>query len=111
MREKCPYCQSRFERSPGDTIGGVYINVALAELSALAGFFTVDAVLHPPILHQLYFWIPYVLVFCALFYRHARGLWLAVLHLTGAIYPDPDYEREYISPRHVRRGKTPQRHE
>jgi uncharacterized protein (DUF983 family) len=103
----CPYCQSRFERGSGDAVGGVYINVALAELTSVGGFFVVQRLFHPPIMVQLLIWVPYILLFVVFFYRHARGLWTGVLFITGAVYPDPDYERDYIAPNQVVRGSAP----
>lgn len=97
----CAYCGVRFERSSGDAVGGVYINVAVAEFTAMTGFFLVHTLFHPPMLAQLFIWIPYVLVFSILFYPYARGLWVGVMYLTGGIYRDPDYEREYIASSHV----------
>lgn len=96
MQSTCPYCHSRFDRASGDAVGGVYINVALAELSALAGIFLVHDLTGIPLMHQLLFWVPYVLLFTVVMYRHTRGMWLGIVYLTGGIYPDADYEREYI---------------
>ena len=79
-------------------IGSAYITILLAELSALIGFFGVQAAFAPPITTQLMFWVPYLLVFSVVFYPVARGLWVAILYLTGGVYPDPDYTREYYGP-------------
>jgi hypothetical protein len=49
-------------------------------------------------LWQLFIWVPYILAFTVLFYRRARGLWVGVMFMTGGVYPDPDYEREYFAP-------------
>jgi uncharacterized protein (DUF983 family) len=98
MEATCPYCHARFERTSGEMIGGVYINVAVAELLAVAGFFVSHALLAPPPLYQVLFWVPFVVIFSLLFYRRARGLWVAVMYLGGAVYPDPDYTREYYGP-------------
>ena len=62
------------------------------------GFFLVHEVFHPPMMLQLLFWIPYVLVFSMWLYPSARGFWVAFLYLTGGVYVDQDYEREYIAP-------------
>jgi hypothetical protein len=39
-----------------------------------------------------------VLIVSIWLYPFARGLWVAFLYLTGGVYADPDYEREYIAP-------------
>ncbi len=95
MHETCPYCQARYERGPGEALGGMYVNVALAEITALLGFFTIDALTDIPALWQLPFWVLYTVLFFVLFFRPARGMWIAVVYLTGGVYPDPDYMREY----------------
>lgn len=98
MHATCAYCQVRFARHSGDTIGGVYINVALAELTAFLGFYILHTLTGIPIIHQLLIWIPYVVIFTLAFYPLARGLWIAVTYLTGGIYADSDYTREYVAP-------------
>jgi uncharacterized protein (DUF983 family) len=95
MHATCPYCEARYERGRGESVGGAYITIALAEISALFGFFTVDALTDLAPITQLPFWILYTFVFSVLCYRPARGLWIAIVHLTGGVYPDPDYLREY----------------
>jgi uncharacterized protein (DUF983 family) len=111
MHETCPYCDVRFSRHSGDAIGGVYINVALAELSALMGFMLLHNISDIPIIHQLMLWIPYLLVFTVLFYPFARGMWISVMYLTGAIYVDPDYMREYVAPYYKRHPENPEKTE
>lgn len=98
VHETCPYCQVRFSRHAGDSIGSVYINVALAEFTAVLGFMIVHSLTDIPVMHQLLFWVPYLLVFTVVFYPFSRGLWIAIMYLTGAVYVDPDYTREYIAP-------------
>lgn len=95
----CPYCGVRFDRSPGDSIGGVYINVAIAELTSVGGFFLLEALLHPPLIVQFAIWITYILLFTIFFYRHGKGIWIGVNYLLGGIHVDQDYEREYFAPR------------
>lgn len=113
VEEKCPYCGVRFERAHGEAIGAVYINVAVGELTALTGFFIVHALTNMPIMHQLFIWIPYMLIFTVLFYPRARGLWISISYLMGEIYADMDYEYgEYIATEHRRRlDRAPHEHE
>lgn len=111
MVQTCPYCDVRFERFSGDAIGGVYINVAVTEFTSMTGFFLVNSLFHPPIMAQLFIWVPYALIFLVLFTPRAKGIWTAVMWLTGGVYADPDYTREYIAPKHVPYNRTPQEHE
>jgi len=95
MNATCPYCQSRYERGHGEALGGAYVNVVVAQITALFGFFAIDSLTHMPAIWQLPFWVLYTIIFCVLFYRPARGIWIAIVYLTGGVYPDPDYLREY----------------
>lgn len=98
LRDTCPYCDARYERGAGESIGGIYVNIIAAETTAFIGFLIVHTLFSPPITQQLMFWVPYLIVFSVLFYRRARGVWIAILYLTGAVYADPDYTREYFGP-------------
>lgn len=111
MTPICPYCHVRFERTSNEAIGGVYINLALAELTSVAGFFVTHWIFGPPIMLQLFIWIPYVLVFTLLFYRHARGLWVGVMFLMGEVYPDFDITQEYSAPEPITAGRKRPEHE
>ena len=93
MRRECDVCGVRFERRDGESVGGMYFNLGLAELIAIPGYFIVNALVHPPFVPHLIFWFVFTLVFCALFYRHARGLWVGISYLTGSVQRDADYER------------------
>ena len=78
MEKTCPICHVRFERLSGESIGG---------------FFLVDVLTDIPPIHQLLFWIPFTIVFCVLFYRHARAMWVAVAFLAGGVYTDEEEDR------------------
>jgi uncharacterized protein (DUF983 family) len=90
----CSNCGVRFERQDGESVGGMYFNLGLAELTTLGGFFIVHALFQPPFLPHIIFWVVYNIVFCALFYRHARSLWMAISFLTGGVYHDSESRNE-----------------
>src|SRR5690606_14067223 len=94
MRRHCDVCDVRFERQSGESVGGMYLNLGLAELTAIPGFFIVKALFEPPFLPHLLFWLAYTLVFCLLFYRHARGMWVSISYLSGGVQTDSDYLRD-----------------
>jgi uncharacterized protein (DUF983 family) len=101
IRETCPYCEARFERQQGESIGGTLINLSLAELLSVGGYFLSEILFQPPLLFQLVFWISFNILFIIFFYPHARGMWVAVAYLSGGVYPDPDYQQEYQRPLHA----------
>ena len=89
IRDTCPVCGARFERQQGESVGGTVINLVLAEVLSIGGFFVSQALFNPPLAFQLVFWIAFNLIFVVLFYRHARGMWVSVAYLSGDVYPDP----------------------
>ncbi len=91
MEETCPYCHVRYERRSGESIGGMFINLGLAEMLSIAGFFISQALFDPPLIFQMVFWVAFNILFVLLFYRHSRALWVAVSYLTNGVYPDPEY--------------------
>jgi uncharacterized protein (DUF983 family) len=94
VNKTCPNCGVRFERQDGESVGGMYFNLGLAEMTALGGFFLVHYLFQPPILPHLVFWLIYNILFCTLFYRHARSLWMAISYLTGGVYRDSDLQSD-----------------
>lgn len=98
LHPTCTYCDVRFARARGEMLGATYINTTLTLTLALIGFFAVEARFHPPILAQVIVWTAFCLLFPALAFRPLRGLWIAVAYLTGGVYADPDYEREWVHP-------------
>jgi uncharacterized protein (DUF983 family) len=96
MDETCPYCGARYERLSGESIGGTMINLVCAEVLSMGGYIITQAVFAPPLAFQLIFWVTFNIVFVLLFYRHARGIWTSLSFLSGNVYPDPDFQKEYI---------------
>lgn len=85
MRRQCAVCGLVFERDPGEVSGGMAINMVLTSvLGVVAVIYGTLFTSFPP--------LPMILVLCAamvvfglLFYRHARGVWVGFLYITGAI--------------------------
>ena len=98
MNETCPYCHVRFERESGESVGGMYINLSIAELLTIGGFFLVNALFHPPWIPHLAFWVIFNIAFIAVFYRHSRALWIGTSYMTGGVYADQDEPEDYVRP-------------
>lgn len=94
INKTCPYCGVRFERQSGESVGAMYINLGVAELTSLGGFFLASALFNPPFVPHAIFWVTYNILFCVLFYRHSRGLWIAINYLTGGVYKDAQIVEE-----------------
>jgi uncharacterized protein (DUF983 family) len=89
--EVCPHCGVRFERLSGESVGGMFINLGLAEILSLGGFFISQLLLKPPLLAQVIFWVSFNILFVVLFYRHSRSMWVAVAYLANELYTDEEY--------------------
>ena len=92
--EMCPHCGVRFERLSGESVGGMFINLGLAEVLSLVGFFVSQLLLKPPILAQVIFWVSFNILFVVFFYRHSRAMWVAVSYLANGLYTDEEYLRK-----------------
>jgi len=85
IRERCPHCGVVFERNPGEVTGGMAINMVLSSIIGvalaiyLAFFTTLDLAVVAAVL------LVVTLGFGLVFHRHARGLWVGVLYVTGAM--------------------------
>lgn len=90
MNPTCPDCGARFERRDGESLGGMAINLILAEVLTVGGLIITELTVQPPIVFQLLFWSVFNILFIALFYRHARGLWASVAYLSGGVYADSE---------------------
>ena len=98
MNEVCPYCHVRFERESGESVGGMYINLVLAELITIPGYFLTNALFHPPFLPLAAFWVIFNVAFVTLFYRHARAMWIGTTYLTAGLHPDSEEDQDYVRP-------------
>ncbi|MBK9746996.1 MAG: DUF983 domain-containing protein [Chloroflexi bacterium] len=81
----CPVCGVRFEREDGESVGGMYINLSVAELTTVGGFFLADALWHPPFEPHLLFWVIYNVLFITIFYSRSRAMWVGISYLTGGV--------------------------
>lgn len=82
MRLACPECGLPFERASGEITGGMGVNIVatlalVIVAAALIGFSSV------PLLPAFLAMGALVVVFPILFYPSSRGLWVALLYLTG----------------------------
>ncbi|MBC8160450.1 MAG: DUF983 domain-containing protein [Roseiflexaceae bacterium] len=87
MNIRCPVCQVIFERDSGEVTGGMAINVTLTMLIAIIGAviaFNTDIAVVPLLLSLA----TVIIIFPLWFYRHARGLWVGIIYLTGSMFED-----------------------
>lgn len=104
IEKTCPQCGVRFERLSGESVGGMYINLVLAELLSVGGFFLIQAFFDPPLAPHIAFWVLFNVAFVVLFYRHSRALWVAVNYLSGGVYADDPSELPVSNTTHQHRS-------
>ncbi|HRL13376.1 MAG TPA: DUF983 domain-containing protein [Aggregatilineales bacterium] len=88
LEDKCAFCDVRFERSQGESIGGVFISLTLAEVLSVGGFFLFDALFKLDYGLQFLIWGTFTILFTIFSYRHMRGMWIGISYLTGGVYRD-----------------------
>lgn len=91
IQETCPVCGVRFERKPGESTGASIVMLSILPIPAIALGFVLMAAFP-----DLGIWAVFglltvlVLVICVVTYRNARGLWVAVVHLTDGLVTDDE---------------------
>jgi uncharacterized protein (DUF983 family) len=88
MNLRCPVCGIIFERDVGEVTGGMAINMTVTStliMIAALYFALFTNVAIGPLIGVLAL---FTVAFGLLFYRHARGLWISILYLTGSIDED-----------------------
>src|SRR5437870_3605824 len=87
MNVRCPVCGVIFERDYGEVTGAMAINVTLTMFIALVGA-GAAAISDVPLLPLFLGMAVVVIAFSLWFYRHARGLWVSIIYLTGSMFED-----------------------
>ncbi|MAS32502.1 MAG: DUF983 domain-containing protein [Anaerolineaceae bacterium] len=92
MNPTCLVCGVRFERSSGESLGGMMVNLVVAELLTIVGFFASYFALGSPadMTPLIIFWLVFDILFVLGFYRPARGMWVAITYLTSGLRKDED---------------------
>lgn len=90
MHERCPACGLRFEKEPGYFVGAIYLNYGATVMTAMGGYFLLDAWLGLDIGLQLLLWGVFVVGFPLWFFRYSKSLWLSLDHLVDPVDPRPD---------------------
>lgn len=86
LHERCPNCGVVFERDPGEVTGGMAINMVASSVVGVAGAIYGALFSGREMVVVIAAIVVATLGFGLLFHRHARGLWVGVLYITGAIY-------------------------
>lgn len=83
MREECAHCGVSFRREPGFWLGSMDINLTLSLLLVLGVLPFLPEI---PIRRELAYLGGAAVVIPAALFRFVRGVWMALLYLSGAVY-------------------------
>jgi hypothetical protein len=64
------------------------VSILVTSLIFLVGFSVTEFVLVWPLWFQLVLWVTFATLFPIFFYRYSRALWVALIHLGGAVFWD-----------------------
>lgn len=88
MHRHCPNCGVIFERDAGEVTGAMAITLVLfSTITVVLGSLLVVLTPISPWFVIIFFGL-FTIVAGAMFYRHARGLWISFLYLSGSLYED-----------------------
>jgi uncharacterized protein (DUF983 family) len=88
LRRRCPRCGVIFERDAGESTEAMAITLVV--------FSTIDVVIGSLLVvltpvspwFVIGFFSVFTIVAGTMFYRHARGLWISILYLTGLLHEE-----------------------
>ena len=88
MNPRCPHCDVIFERDAGEVTGAIAIalTVLLLFIGVAGGALSLLTDIHTAILIAGLGLI--TIIIGVLFYRHAHGLWVGFLYLSGAMFEE-----------------------
>lgn len=96
----CAVCHVRFERKSGESAGASIIWLSILPIPALAIYFVMMAVT-PDLPFAVLMGVPlvFLLIISIIGYRHMRGIWIAIVHLTDGLKSDAPLQDEAQTPR------------
>jgi uncharacterized protein (DUF983 family) len=88
MHDRCPNCGVVFERDAGEVTGAIAIalTVLLTFIGVAGGVLALLTEIHAAVL--IFGLAIMTTIIGVMFYRHARGLWVSFLYLSGAMFEE-----------------------
>jgi len=92
-RDVCEVCQVRFERKSGESAGASIIWISILPIVSMVFYFIIFA-LTPElsVVVHLLITLTFTMILGIIGYRHARGLWIAVVELSDGLKTDAEIE-------------------
>ncbi len=94
IRDVCEICHVRYERKSGESAGASIIWVGILPILSLIFYFVLYATNKNLSLElQLGVTMGFTVIIGLLGYRHAKGLWIAVVELSDGLKTDAEFEQ------------------
>ena len=94
FRDTCEVCHVRFERKSGESAGASIIWVGILPIISMIFYFVLYAINKDLSLEiQLLITMTFTVIIGLIGYRHARGLWIAVVELSDGLKTDAELEQ------------------
>ena len=92
-REVCEVCNVRFERKSGESAGASIVWVGILPIISMIFYFTLYATNKDLSLEaQLVITLGFTVIVGFIGYRHARGVWIAIVELSDGLKTDAEIE-------------------
>lgn len=92
-RDLCDVCHVRFDRKSGESAGASIIWISILPIISMIFYFIVFAYTpNTPVWGHLIITLTFTVVVGLIGYRHARGVWVAVVELTDGLKTDVEAE-------------------
>lgn len=92
-RDICEVCHVRFERKSGESAGASIVWISVLPILALIFYFILIAINNDLSLPaQLGITMTFTIIIGLIGYRHARGVWIAVVELSDGLKTDAELE-------------------
>ena len=92
-RDLCDVCHVRFDRKSGESAGASIIWISILPIVSMIFYFIVFSYTpDTPVWVHLMITLTFTIVVGLIGYRHARGIWVAVVELTDGLKTDAEAE-------------------
>lgn len=92
-RDVCEVCNVRFERKSGESAGASIIWISILPIVSMIFYFIIFALTpDTPLLVHLLVTLTFTVILGLVGYRHARGVWVAVVELSDGLKTDTEAE-------------------
>ncbi len=92
-RDTCEICGVRFERKSGESAGASIIWISILPIISMIFFFIIFALTpDAELVVHLLITLTFTVLFGIVGYRHARGVWIAVVELSDGLKTDAEFE-------------------